>query len=252
MVVLYVIHSWSAVTCSASSLTLDGCVGFLTIADISSRTTQLPDALVYYGDLYVVSILTGLLFGGVYYHILRSGQRIPRKNLWPYYFRGIRNSGAEPRIERLRDRVQDLEHRLFSQSDGDSYYVRVHTTEGRAIDGKIDQEGQVSQRRDIVLQDPTILEIDGDDEAVIDDWTGSVYIHEQGISYVQFDELGSADSTPRKQEKQENIETGEVSSREAGSSLQVDVEIQEIDDEEINELREKLDVEETEETESKD
>jgi len=258
MGVLYIYQSWSAVTCAVLSFSLRNCAGFLSLANISTRAGHLPDALVYYGGLYVISIATGILFGGVYYHVLRSGERIPRKNLWPYYFRGIRNSGAESRIERLREIIQIWEQRLFSKSDGDSYYVRVHTTDGRAIDGKIDQEGQVSQKRDVVLQDPTILKLDGGEEETLDDWTGSAYIHEQGISYVQFDELGSADSTPRKRRPMDGSSSRDEEERKGGSTgagLNVEVSFEDIDpeeDPEITDLEEKLEDDETEESTSKD
>jgi len=219
MGILYIYHSGNANLCLVNYQR--ACSPFLTEAKIKQMTKPLESLLELYVQLHLVSLITGLVTGSVYYHGLRAGEMIPRGELWPHYFRLIRNSERVTLRKRIRNGVSRwLSNRwmynalpsLLPNDGREEHYIRVHTVDGVAIDGRITQEGEPSQNRDIILEQPTMIQFENDGtEKILDEWTGSIYIHNQGISHIQFDDLSTADEIPAKQEGKEELEGDEQS-----------------------------------------
>ncbi|WP_152423872.1 DUF6338 family protein [Natronobacterium lacisalsi] len=82
----------------------------------------------------------------------------------------------------------------FNKVEDDEFQLRVVTSDGTKIEGRIDKYGESAGKRDITLRKPRTVSITEDGEVqTIEKWTGAVYIHNQDISYVKIDELPDAE-----------------------------------------------------------
>lgn len=138
------------------------------------QTTEL-ESLLNSGDIHIISglyllviaicILLGTVFGAI--------SRCRKSPLW-----------AENRIW----------ENYFNKVEDDEFQLRVVTSNGTKIEGRIDKYGESAGKRDITLRKPRTVSITNDGEVeTIEKWTGAVYIHNQDISYVKIDELPDAE-----------------------------------------------------------
>lgn len=138
--------------------------------DLKSHIDSVPEYLGHYGLLMLLTVTGGYLFGRMGVGI--GGDPDHRSEIWEYHFKHITNGEA----------------------DND---VRIVTADGESIEGKVDKFGESANTRDLVLEDPRRLATGDDVERrVVESWDGQLYVHDQNISKVYFDEPSSLDKEP--------------------------------------------------------
>jgi len=177
---LYMGHSWSEY---GRNTILPS--AYLTNAEIESILTHFPTLTAHYIAITTVSLLTGIIVGSSLKWL--SGPLWSQNRIWEHY---------------------------FSDVNEDEFQLRVVTTDGTKIEGRIDKYGESTAKRDLMLKKPRTVEIktdSGEEPSVteIESWTGSVYIHNQDVSYVIIDELIDADGPGEDEEPDYDDEEAE-------------------------------------------
>lgn len=157
--------------------------------DLKSHVDSVPEYLGHYGLLILLTVTGGYGFGRMGVGI--GGDPDHRSEIWEYHFKHITNGEA----------------------DND---VRIVTTDGASIEGKVDKFGESANTRDLVLEEPRRLTPDDRSERrVVESWDGQLYVHDQEISKVYFDEPESLDepaspNTDPEEMAEEDDEMGEL------------------------------------------
>lgn len=140
----------------------------LTTDEVSLVLETLPLGIGLYLYVVAASLLAGLLLGAFNF----GGDSVAkRKGLWYKFFSEIE-----------------------SELDDEKYQLRVRMQSGDELRGRVDDKGEISINRDIVLENPLRI-IRSEDGSVGDTYrfTGKAYLHNQDISHIEFDRLKTAD-----------------------------------------------------------
>lgn len=143
---------------------------FVTTQGLKSSLDSIPEAIGYYTLLVIVAVILGILIGEIEF-----GEDIPHlpslDDRWITYFKYVKE-----------------------ETDGDAPFVRVGIETGDEIRGDVVDYGEAVNNRDVILKNPTYVRYSEVGEEVENyRWTGRVYIHDQSITHVEFDDLDSAD-----------------------------------------------------------
>jgi hypothetical protein len=144
-------------------------IGFISQSDVINYGSTLPSLIFFYLLLVVLALTGGFFlgkfdFGGKYF-----SPTLP----WARFHQLAEGSGK-----------------------GETYAVRVRTTSGEELRGKVEDEGEAALNKDIILENPLRLRFSEDGSVVNQkSWTGNAYIHSQSIAHVEFDRLEDADAS---------------------------------------------------------
>lgn len=140
----------------------------LVAAELSPVWEHLPTGLIVYVQLLGVSLTVGVLLGVLDF----GGDYVAkREGLWYKFFSEIE-----------------------SEQDFEKYQVRVRMQSGDELWGRVEDKGEISVNRDVLLENPRRI-IRGEDGSIGDTYryTGTAYLHNQGIAHIEFDRLKTAD-----------------------------------------------------------
>lgn len=148
--------------------------GFPTVANLQREIHTLPSAIGHYLGVLTLSVATGWAYGK---DIDNNEDEVrSRRDLWEYYLEEI-------------------------IGETDDYIVRVVTSQGERVIGRLTKYGSSSQDRDVVLDKPkTQLVTESGRKVEIENWTGKAYIQGNEIEQVHFDSLWDADQIQLQEE----------------------------------------------------
>lgn len=143
---------------------------FITIEGVKSSLDTIPAAIGYYALLLIIALLLGIIIGH-----MKFGENIPY-------------------LPSLDDRWITYFNYVKDQTDGDAPFIRVDIETGDEIRGEVVDYGEAVNNRDVILKNPRYVRYSEEGRKVENyRWTGRVYIHDQSITHVEFDDLDSAD-----------------------------------------------------------
>ncbi len=148
--------------------------------ELKPHVDTVPEYVSHYASLYVVTVVGGLALGCLGVGI--GGDPAHRTEIWEYHFKHV------------TDREEDRD-------------VRLVTTDGDVIDGKVDKFGESVNTRDLVLEEPRHVRhvFETVDEEPSEsreehkrltregEWDGQLYVHNRNIARVYFEEPMTAD-----------------------------------------------------------
>lgn len=138
-----------------------------TLSLLIQEVNTLPSAIGHYVSIFIISVVLGAAGGKLTDY--NSDEIRSRRDIWEFY------------LSKLVD-------------DTNEYVVRVVTTQGERVSGKLVKYGSSAQQKDIVLQKPKTQLVDDSGEKIeVENWTGQVYLQESDIQQVHFDSLWDAD-----------------------------------------------------------
>jgi hypothetical protein len=182
----------------------------LTIDAISPIWNTVPLGIITYLDVLGISLVVGILLGVFDF----GGEYMARRGgLWYTFFSEIE-----------------------SEPDSEKYQVRVRMQSGDELWGRVEDNGEISVNRDILLENPRRV-IRGEDGSIGETYryTGTAYLHNQGIAHIEFDRLKTADEVGgedvqfdslRRDANSEATETNE----EAATKVENDAEMEDLED----------------------
>jgi len=181
----------------------------LLLTELSPAWNHLPTAITVYlqlvGTALVVGVVLGIFdFGGE--HVAR------REGLWYRFFSEVE-----------------------AETDSEEYQVRARMQSGDELWGRVEDNGEISVNRDVLLENPRRI-VRSEDGSIGDTYryTGTAYLHNQAISHIEFDRLKTADAVGRDEPGFEAPRSDQDSERNAASDSEREVTVE--DDAEITEL----------------
>jgi hypothetical protein len=151
--------------------------------ELKSHVDTVPEYIVHYAFLYVVTVAGGFALGRCGVGI--GGDPAHRTEIWERHFKNMNIDEDEPKGNQ----------------------VRLVTTEGDWIYGEVAKFGESANTRDLVLEDPQLITRDvvledpplanrssGDELPPTDrvrEWQGRLYVHNRDIARVFFKEPGT-------------------------------------------------------------
>ncbi|WP_243700350.1 DUF6338 family protein [Halorussus pelagicus] len=182
----------------------------LRFAELSSVWSHLPTAITVYLQLLGTSLGVGVLLGVLDF----GGDHVAkREGLWYTFFSEVE-----------------------SKTDSEEYQVRVRMQSGDELWGRVEDNGEISVNRDILLENPRRV-IRGEDGSIGDTYryTGTAYLHNQGITHIEFDRLKTADAVGR---DESNLDTSRKETRPESDTTDDSADAGSVEDAEIEELEE--------------
>lgn len=142
----------------------------MTTTALSPIWNDILVGIVMYLDILGVSLFVGMLLGVFDF----GGDSVARrKGLWYKFFSEIE-----------------------SELEDEEYQVRVRMQSGDELWGRVEDKGEISVNRDVLLENPRRI-VRSEDGSIGDTYryTGKAYLHNQDISHIELDELKTADET---------------------------------------------------------
>ncbi|QCW03047.1 hypothetical protein [Natrinema pallidum] len=154
----------------------------LTYTDLLPILDTPLNTLSVYFHLMIISLLIGNVLGMFEF----GGETIAsRQGLWYEFF-----------------------SRIESESESEKYQVRVRMQSGDELWGRVEDKGEISLDRDILLEEPRRI-IREENGTISEDYnyTGYAYLHNQGISHVEFDSISDADRAEAIKQQNDNADS---------------------------------------------
>ncbi|WP_135854935.1 DUF6338 family protein [Halorussus salinus] len=141
----------------------------LLLTELSPAWTHLPTAITVYLQLVGTSLGVGVVLGVFDF----GGEYVARREgLWYRFFSEVE-----------------------AQTDSEEYQVRARMQSGDELWGRVEDNGEISVNRDVLLENPRRI-VRSEDGSIGDTYryTGTAYLHNQAISHIEFDRLKTADA----------------------------------------------------------
>ncbi|WIV67531.1 DUF6338 family protein [Natrialbaceae archaeon AArc-T1-2] len=147
-------------------------LGFASYRDLIELVSEPQSAIGVYMFIILISAVQGAILGYTEF----GGDRVAsRQGLWYKFFSIIETESSKKK-----------------------YQVRVRMQNGDELQGRIEDKGEISTDRDILLENPRRLFYNQDGEIVHHyKFTGYAYLHNAQISHVEFDDIRDADRVMR-------------------------------------------------------